>query len=239
MRVLLVDDHPIFRKGLASVLTEVDPRVSVEHCASPQGLIALLQRDGAAWIDVAIMDLHMPGFRDCEALDYLRQLLPNVPVVVVSQEEDPRIVRACIEKGACSYVPKSAEPTLLMDAMALILRGGVWLPGSSLRIVEPETQPLRPSTVGWTGPHLRVTARQRDVLRGVVQGKTNKVIGRELGISDGTVKTHLANLMAMLGVNTRTQIIYELARQGIRVEDIALGGDADARAANGAAASHV
>lgn len=231
MRVLLVDDHPIFRKGLAAVLTEVDPGVDIVHCASPQGLIALLQRDGAAWIDVAVMDLQMPGFKECESLTYFRELLPDVPVVVVSQEEDPRVVRACIEMGACSYVPKSAEPTLLMDAMALILRGGVWLPGSSLRIVEPETQPVRRTSPDWAGQHLPVTARQRDVLRRVVQGKTNKVIGRELGISDGTVKTHLANLMAMLGVNTRTQIIYELARQGIRVEDIAMG---DARSIDGA-----
>lgn len=222
MRVLLVDDHPIFRQGLAFLLTHLDPGVVVEHCVSPRELKEALQRPGQPPCHMATIDLRMPGFEGCEALAHFRELAPEVPVVVVSGDEDPATVRACIDMGACGYVPKSAEPQVLMDAMQRILRGGVWLPGSSLRIVTPETTPAHKASREWADLRLPVTARQREVLQRVVQGKTNKIIGRELGISDGTVKTHLAHLMAMLGVNTRTQIIYELARQGIRVEDIAL-----------------
>lgn len=234
MRALLIDDHPIFRRGLALTLTSLDPKAVIEHCVNLQGLQAALGRFGSEPCQLAMLDLYMPGFKACEALAYFRDLAPDVPVVVVSGDEDPGTVRKCIDMGACGYVPKSVDPQVLTDAMERLLRGGVWLPGSSLGIVAPETWPAVRSPRGWAG-RLPITARQRDVLQRVVQGKTNKAIGRELGISDGTVKTHLAHLMAMLGVNTRTQIIYELARQGIRVEDIALS---EERTAGGATALH-
>jgi DNA-binding NarL/FixJ family response regulator len=223
MRILLVDDHPIFRHGLTMLLSGLRPELQIDQCAHPEHLPGLLLQRGGEEFALALLDLHMPGFEDLQALTNFRELAPGVPVVVLSGDEDPLTVQACIDHGAWGYVPKSADPEVLVSAMERILGGGVWLPSSSLRIVDQATTPVQASTQGWTQMRLPITLRQRDVLQRVVQGKTNKVIGRELGISDGTVKTHLAHVMAMLGVNTRTQIVYELARQGIRVDQIALG----------------
>lgn len=223
MRVLLVDDHPLFRHGLALLLSSLRPELQVVQCTGPDEWSNLLQRPEAVGFDLTLMDLHMPGFTDLQALTRFREMAPEVPVVVLSGDENPATVQACIDQGAFGYVPKSAEPGVLIEAMERILGGGVWLPGSSLRIVARDTKLSAPSDTNWSRMRLPVTLRQRDVLQRVVQGKTNKVIARELGISDGTVKTHLAHLMAILGVNTRTQIVYELARQGIRVDQIPLG----------------
>lgn len=222
MRVLLVDDHPIFRHGLAHVVSAVDAEAVIEHCVNLRDLHNAMARFGDNPCQLATLDLNMPGFEGCDALKQFLEMAPGVPVVVVSGDERPETVRTCIDMGACGYVPKSADSQVLLDAMDIIMQGGTWLPGSSLRIVAPETTPVARSFGGWASLRPPFTPRQRDVLQRVVQGKTNKVIGRELGISDGTVKTHLAHLMAMLGVNTRTQLVYELARQGIRVQDIAL-----------------
>lgn len=224
MRVLLIDDHAIFRHGLAMLLTHIDPALQVEQLATPRGLPVLVGNGSGQRADLAILDLHMPGFQEMEALQFFRTEAPDIPVVVLTGDEQPDTVKACIDMGACGFVSKSDNPEVLTEAMACILEGGVWLPGSSLRVVSPDTasSPLQPTS--WAGSPLHLTARQRDVLRQVVQGKTNKVIARELGISDGTVKTHLAHLMAMLGVNTRTQLVYELARQGLKVDDLSLQG---------------
>lgn len=224
MRVLLIDDHSIFRHGLAMLLTHIDPDLQIEQLTSPRALPELLSQRPDLRPDLAILDLHMPDFNELGALRFFRDMAPDIPVVVLTGDEQPDTVKACIDLGACGFVSKSADPDVLTEAMGRMLGGGVWLPGSSLRIVSPETVPTQVLPTGWSGCQVHLTARQRDVLQRVVQGKTNKVIARELGISDGTVKTHLAHLMAMLGVNTRTQLVYELARQGLKVDDLQLNG---------------
>lgn len=220
MRVLLVDDHPIFRHGLAMLLATLHPGLQIVQCASPGEWTALFAKTEDGAFDLALMDLHMPGFSDLHALNLFRMMAPQVPVVVLSGDESPETVQQCIELGAFGYVPKSAKPDVLIEALERIIGGGVWLPGSSLHIVNSVTSLNHSIDSDWSRVCLPVTARQRDVLQRVVQGKTNKVIARELGISDNTVKSHLSQLMNLLGVNTRTQIVYELARQGIRVDQI-------------------
>lgn len=220
MRVLLIDDHAIFRQGLCLLLTQIDPVLEVAQLANPCKLAAFLAADMSRRPDLAILDLHMPDFKGIEALSFFRKEAPDIPVVILTGDENPDTVKSCIDLGACAYVPKSADAEMLTEAMSRILEGGVWLPGSSLRVVSQDTAPPQPLPSAWSSCSVHVTARQRDVLHRVVQGKTNKVIGRELGISDGTVKTHLAHLMALLGVSTRTQLVYELARRGLKVDDL-------------------
>lgn len=205
------------------LLSQLDPELVIAQLNGPRLLPVFLAKDPGPRPDLAILDLHMPEFDGIAALAFFRAEAPDIPVVVLTGDEQPDTVKACIDLGACGYVPKSADAEVLTDAMSRILAGGVWLPGSSLRVVSPDTTPAEPLPSGWDACRVHVTARQRDVLQRVVQGKTNKVIGRELGISDGTVKTHLAHLMALLGVNTRTQLVYELARRGLKVDDLPLG----------------
>lgn len=223
MRVLLIDDHAIFRQGLSMLLSQLNSELAIAQLTGPRMLPVFLAQDPGPRPDLAILDLHMPDFEGIAALAFFRAQAPDIPVVVLTGDEQPDTVKACIDLGACGYVPKSADAEVLTEAMSRILAGGVWLPGSSLRVVSQDTTPAQPLPSGWAGCRVHVTARQREVLQRVVQGKTNKVIGRELGISDGTVKTHLAHLMALLGVSTRTQLVYELARRGLKVDDLPLG----------------
>lgn len=216
MRILLVDDHTMFRMGLVMQLQQLRPEAQAVQCNSPQAARALLGEAGFPF-DVIVLDLGMPGFHRLEALSYFRGLCPEVPCVVVSGNEDPDLVRDCVEMGAFGFIPKSADAAQLSQALDCITSGNVWLPGSAVSVGPGGTAPA--PTV-WSKARVHITERQRDVLRGLVQGKTNKMIARDLGISDGTVKTHVTNLMELLQVNTRTQIVFELARLGIRIEDM-------------------
>lgn len=216
MRILLVDDHTMFRMGLVMQLQQLRPEAQAVQCDSPQAARALFGEAGFPF-DVIVLDLGMPGFHRLEALSYFRGLCPEVPCVVVSGNEDADLVRDCVEMGAFGFIPKSADAAQLSQALDCITSGNVWLPGSAVSVGPGGTAPA--PTV-WSKARVHITERQRDVLRGLVQGKTNKMIARDLGISDGTVKTHVTNLMELLQVNTRTQIVFELARLGIRIEDM-------------------
>lgn len=215
MHVLLVDDHPIFRKGLEFLLLDLRPGLTLSHCSQRQELEACLAGARPQTYDLVLLDLRMPGFEALQALEYVRTVAPETPVVVLSGEEDAGTVHACVDLGACSFVSKSAPPVHLLQALEQVLGGGVHLPASSLGSGDAA---WRSRTAADQVGGLVLTGRQVEVLRRVVQGKTNKMIARELGISDGTVKTHLTNVMALFEVGTRTQLVFELARRGLSID---------------------
>jgi two-component system, NarL family, nitrate/nitrite response regulator NarL len=216
---LIVDDHAMFRHSLAFLLSSMRPDATIDQTANIEQALSLIQSLDR-FPDLAVLDLHVPNAEPLAGLMLFRERLPEVPVVVVSADDHSATIHACIELGAFSFVPKSAGVEELTLAIDRILGGGVWIPRSMHGTPAPvHSQP------GSQGPLSRdslvapLTPRQTDVLQRVIQGKTNKVIGKELGISDGTVKTHLAHLMGVFAVNTRTQLVFEMARLGIRIED--------------------
>jgi DNA-binding NarL/FixJ family response regulator len=219
MRILIVDDHAMFRHSLAFLLASMRPDAVIDQTANiAQALTLIGSLDRPP--DLAVLDLHVPNEKPLAGLTLFRERAPDVPVVVVSGDEHPAMVHACIELGAFSFVPKSADVRELTEAIDRILGGGVWVPrmfhGSAPGSIQPAADQ---AAVMGTANRPDLTPRQMDVLQKVVQGKTNKVIGKELGISDGTVKTHLAHLMGIFLVNTRTQLVFEMARLGIRISD--------------------
>jgi DNA-binding NarL/FixJ family response regulator len=223
MRILIVDDHAMFRHSLTFLLASMRPDAVIDQAANIEQALSLIRSLDRSH-DLAVLDLHVPNEMPLAGLTLFRERAPEVPVVVVSADEHPSTVHACIELGAFSFVPKSADVQELTQAIERILGGGVWvprllhgMPGASNGISTRSALSYG-ETIGAVCPP-QLTPRQLDVLRRVVQGKTNKVIGKELGISDGTVKTHLAHLMGVFGVNTRTQLVFEMARLGIRVDD--------------------
>ena len=223
MRILLVDDHAMFRHSLAFLLSSMRPDAVIEQSFdvdSALRLLGALERKP----DLALLDLHVSGRDPLAGLIRFRTEAADVPVVVVSADETPTTIHACIELGAFSYVPKSADVEDLTAAIDRILGGGVWLPRPLLvdgrhRAAPALVHTAEAPTKANRGPCPLVTERQKQVLWLVVQGQTNKMIGKALGISDGTVKTHLAHLMSQFGVSTRTQLVFELARSGMRMDD--------------------
>jgi DNA-binding NarL/FixJ family response regulator len=215
MKILVVDDHPLYRSGVAYTLQNTGMAVEVVECSSLE--VAFQRLDQGLVPDLMILDLQMPGYQGVDSVRTVRSRRPDVPVLVLSGNEDPAIVRECIDLGAFGFVPKSAPADQFNAALARVLAGGVYLPPTSLSVAAPVT---RAQQDAWGRLGTRLTERQRQVLLGIVQGKPNKVIARDLGLSDTTVKSHVAHILEALVVSNRTEAVYALARAGLNIQDL-------------------
>jgi DNA-binding NarL/FixJ family response regulator len=215
MNILVVDDHPLYRSGVVHTLQNTGMAVNVVECASLE--TAFQRLDAGLDVDLMILDLQMPGYQGIESVRTVRARRPDLPVLVLSGNEDPSVVRACIDLGACGFVPKSAPSDDFTAALSLVLSGGVYLPPTSLSVGSPAT---RAQQDAWSRLGAHLTERQRQVLLGIVQGKPNKVIARDLGLSDTTVKSHVAHILDALVVSNRTEAVYALARAGLTMRDL-------------------
>jgi DNA-binding NarL/FixJ family response regulator len=221
MKILVVDDHALFRAGVVQALHANDPSAEIVEC----GLIdtALERVEAGLQVGLMILDLHMPGYTGLSALQRARASCPEIPVLVLSGQDDPGTIQQCIDMGACGFLPKAAPAEALQQALKLVLSGGVFLPASCLSIASAGTPNGRDAADRWSRLGVHLTDRQREVLLALIQGKPNKVIARDLGISDGTVKTHIAHIFDALGLTNRTQAVYAVARAGLSIHDLAAG----------------
>jgi DNA-binding NarL/FixJ family response regulator len=215
MDILVVDDHPLYRSGVVYTLQNAGLEVRVVECASLD--VAFQRLEAGLQVDLMILDLQMPGYAGLDSVRTVRARYPEVPVLVLSGNEDPAVVRECIDLGAFGFVPKSAPSDQFHAALALVLAGGVYLPPTSLSVGSPGT---RAQQDAWKRLGAHLTERQRQVLLGIVQGKPNKVIARDLGLSDTTVKSHVAHILDALVVSNRTEAVYALARAGLSMRDL-------------------
>jgi DNA-binding NarL/FixJ family response regulator len=206
MRVLLIDDHPLFREGLKGLLMGLEPTVQVEQAGSVEAAEAL----SGQVFELVLMDLNMPGSQGMAALSRTKALFEAAAVVVVSGDESPETIQRAIQHGAAGYVPKTTDPSVTIQALRLVLAQGTYLPPEALR--QPGASPDSPATPPTPAPApnwpQELSPRQLAVLRCLLQGKPNKVIAREIGIAEGTVKAHLWAVYQLLGVNNRAQAMY-------------------------------
>jgi len=221
MNILLVDDHPLLRSGMRFLLRSLDASLEMDEASScAQALEHVAGRN----YDLILLDLNMPGLNGLDALAALRDAASDMPLVVLSGETDPRVVRAAIEGGAMGYIPKSSMPEVLIQALRLVLAHGVYLPPLVLdaAYATPAPAPALPQCASTVLPGL--TPRQMDVLRLVIRGKANKDIARELDLSEGTVKAHLSAVFQALDVHSRTEAVYAAAKLGLRLAGPAQAG---------------
>ncbi len=205
MRVLIADDHPLVRDALARTLQQLDPGVQVQQSADLDGLLAQLAAAGA---DLALVDLQMPGMDGLAGLARLRLAAPTLPLVVASGQDDPATIRAVLARGAAGFVPKTASAELLLQALRIVLAGGVYVPPQALADLRGGAAAPLPSAVG-------LTPRQADVLRGLMRGNPNKLIARELGLTEGTVKIHIAAILRALQAHNRTEAVVRARELGL------------------------
>ena len=203
MDVLLIDDHRLFTAGMRCLLHGLDNALSMDEENTCEDALIRLK---TAHYDLLLLDLNLPGIQFMGALDSLRAAAPDTAIVVITAEDDPRIVRDAIEHGALGFIPKSSTPDLLIHALKVVLAKGIYLPVTVLELVRQHSAPL---------PAL--TARQMQVLRGVIAGQSNKAIAKSLNLSDATVKAHLTLTFRTLGVSSRTEAIYASAKLGLRL----------------------
>lgn len=215
MRILLVDDHALFREGLKFLLRSLDAALAVDEAGD---CTKALEHAAARRYELVLLDFKMPGTAGLDALAALREVTPATPLVVLSGEEDPAVVRAAIERGAMGFIPKSSTPEVMIQALRLVLARGVYLPPTVLDATAASL-PAAVTPPTSTGPAALpgLTPRQMDVLRCVIQGKPNKIIARELDVSEGTVKAHLSSVMHALGTRNRTEAVYAAAKLGLRL----------------------
>jgi len=195
LRFLVADDHELIREGLRAQLQTLHPDAEVGVAATIEEVWREVERDGA--LDLLLLDLGMPGGDGMSTLARLCNRFPEMRVAVVSASEDRATIEKAIDYGAAGYIPKSMAMNVMMNAIRLILSGGIYLPETLLcnhravAVDEPKLEPL--------------TQRQVDVLCLMCEGLANKEIARELGISHHTVKIHVAAILKALHVENRTQ----------------------------------
>jgi two-component system, NarL family, nitrate/nitrite response regulator NarL len=208
MKLLIIDDHPILREGIAAMLRQVEPdTIVLQAHDGAEGLHVAEAHDD---LDAVMLDLMMPGMAGMTAIREFGKRRPDLPVIVLSSSEDPDDVRHALAAGALGYVPKSASPQTLVSALRFVLQGNIYVPPFILdQVANFATETAATGTT--LAP--RLTDRQVEVLRLVCQGYSNKEIGRLLGLSDKTVKTHITAIFKALNVSNRTQAA-SVARAG-------------------------
>lgn len=208
MRILLADDHDLFRAGLGMVLQGLGDDVQLEQADSLTVAIHCAEKDPE--FDLALLDLNMPEMNGIDGVIQFRKRFPAIPVVIVSGSDSPADAQKALDAGASGFIHKSSAPQVMLSALQLVLVGSVYVPPQALSRLEETT-----STVS-KGKVAGLTARQVDVLRLLADGKPNKLIARELGLSEGTVKIHLSTIFRVLDVNNRTAAV--LAAQALQLD---------------------
>ncbi|MBL8351932.1 MAG: response regulator transcription factor [Burkholderiaceae bacterium] len=197
MRILIVDDHPVYRDGLAAVIAQAFAGAQVDQAADAASAFETLAHRSD--FDLVLLDLAMPGLDGRAALPWLRRRHPALPVVVISASDDTGVAAECIACGASGFIPKSARRDTIVAALRAVIDGGAVLAPAAHRALAP--------------PGL--TQREAEVLRHLGAGESNKAIARGLGISEATVRVHLGAVYRELGVASRTQALLEARRRGL------------------------
>ena len=199
-RLLIADDHPLFRGALREAVTGLFREVDIAEAGTFEEVTDLAERSGD--VDLILLDLSMPGVRGFSGLMYLRAQYPSLPVVVVSANDDPAVIRRCMEFGASGFIPKTLGIDALRQAVTRVLQGEVWTP--------PDVDLARQSdaeTAAMIARLATLTPQQVRVLMMLSGGLLNKQIAYELGVSEATVKAHVSAILQKLGVESRTQAV--------------------------------
>ena len=236
MKFMLIDDHAMFREGVALLLKPLVQPLEIWEAGSCEEAFAVLDQRGQP--DVVLIDLALPGMSGIEGLGVLHERYPEIPLVALSSSDDRASVLEALDAGAMGFIPKSSTSDVMRGALTLILAKGIYLPPKvflnthpSLLAAQvplarpvPEAAPaketprpaVRPSDLG-------LTPRQADVLYQILQGKSVKLISRDMALSPSTVKAHTSAVLRALNVTTRVQAVVAAGRLGLYFEGA--GGD--------------
>jgi DNA-binding NarL/FixJ family response regulator len=207
----LADDHPLFREGVKPVLEKLEDDIDLVEAIDYPSAFDAMHRVGNlhGGVDLALLDLYMPGMDGVEGVIRFRAAFPEIPVVVLSASEQTEDIQKLMAAGALGYVTKASSSEVILGALRLVLAGGVYIPprlqdGSGKHADLP--QPIR---------NTALTSRQLDVLRQLAKGLSNKQIASALEVTEGTVKIHLAAVFRNLKVNNRTEAVLVVQKMGL------------------------
>ena len=210
VRILIIDDHPLFLDGLAAVLRRFDDGARIQSAANAEDGLAVAQ---AHEFDLVLLDLNLPGMDGLTAIGEFHRRFPALPVVVLSASEQPEDVNRAINAGALGFIPKTSSTRALFDALRQVLDGNVYIPFDSTR---PASTPAHPAfATPRDAEDGTLSLRQMEVLACLCQGLANKQIAEALSLSEKTVKNHVTGIFRVLGVINRTQAVLAAKQRGI------------------------
>lgn len=200
-RILVADDHPLFRAALRQAAAAAVPDAALSDAADLEDVLAALTATPDT--DLVLLDLRMPGSRGLSGLAALRGQFPGVAVLVVSAHDEPSVVRRVLAHGAAGFIPKSADPSTIAEAVRSVLEHGHWLPADFARAVA--ALPADASDTALATRLSRLTEQQFRVLSMLAEGLLNKQIADRLSVQERTVKAHVTAIFEKLEVRNRTQ----------------------------------
>ncbi|MGU3539805.1 response regulator [Methylobacterium sp. A54F] len=201
MRLLLVDDHALFRDAIRCVLQMGLPAASIEEAASIEDAARALARRPDT--DLILLDLSMNGIRGFEGYFSIRARHPRIPILICSGLDDARIIREALALGAAGFVPKTSSRTVYLEAVALALTGDIFVPDTVRARLFADPRTASPAFARMS----TLSHAQMNVLILLKQGLSNREIAASLGIGMSMVKTHATEIMRKLGVHSRTQAV--------------------------------
>lgn len=216
MKILLVDDHALFRDGMHYVLRQLDAQVDIVD--SGNFMDALNAAEANPDLDLALLDLHMPGSNGVTSVKLFRARYPGVPVVVVSGSEHRHDIENVISSGARGFISKASTSKIMVQALRIVLDGGIYLPPQLLQPADTGVEPGTGDGRSWRTNEFGLTLRQMEVLQQLARGLTNKDIAQAIGLAEGTIKIHVAAIFSALRVNTRRDAVRAAQRLGLIAE---------------------
>ena len=205
MKILIADDHALFRDELSSRLEKINPDVVLMQASSFSQALKILEKE--VDLDMIIVDLDMPDMQWEEGIKILKQKSDEINIVVISASEDMRQIRKILQSGIKGYIPKRLESQTMHNALKLIVEGGIYIPPA---LVENNSEFSNNNRRSKT-----LTNRQSQVLDLIAEGKSNKQIAYEMQVSEATVKLHINALLRTLGVTNRTQAVITAQKLGL------------------------
>lgn len=220
MKILVIDDHALIRQAMAGVLKKL--RRDVVLLEAPNYAEAMARLAANADTDLILLDLTLPDSDGFNVLAELRERYPDAAVVVLSAERDAEKVRRALDFGARGYIPKSAKADVIINALRLVMSGGVYIPPEILAggLSAPPQVHYAPADNPMASPEAAgLTERQINVLALIMQGKNNKTICRALNLAEPTVKNHVTAILRVLKVSSRTEAVITVNKLGWKIPE--------------------
>jgi len=204
LKILIVDDHALFREGLCYVLDKIEGEVSILEASDYENAFNLLTSNPD--LNLVLLDLCMPGKDGFSLLEMASEKFPMIPIVVLSASKDISDMNRSMAAGAMGYIPKDATGKLMVGAINLVLSGGLYIPPDMVTNQNNDISDKK---------DVSLTQRQTEVMAMLAKGLSNKVIAADLEITEATIKMHITSIMKSLGVSNRTQAVIAAQKLGI------------------------
>lgn len=219
MKVLVADDHELFLKGLEMILHDMNPEIELVFAKNYLEIFGIIKQNTD--FNLILTDLAMPGANWLEAIRRIHSTLPETPIIILSAVFDKEILQKTIEIGVAGYISKTSSNAVILSAVNLVLSGGVYIPPELLQNTQQnELEMLKqvekmPQNQTTKDKAKILSQRQIEVIRLISQGKSNKQIAYELGLTEGTVKLHVTAILKLLNVYNRTGAVAEATKLGL------------------------